>query len=493
VFTLADIFGGLAAQVGARAAPAGSHLVAFAEAVIDSRLATPGALFIALPGERVDGHAFVAAALDAGARGALVRREWALQQAERLPAKALLLDMAQPPASIDAQAPVLLLTDDPLVALQRAARAKRLRARATVIGITGSVGKTSTKELTAAVLHSRFGTLKNPRSYNNEATMPLSLLQLSADHDVAVLEMGMWATGEIALLCDLARPSLGVVTNVGPSHLERLGSLEAIQRAKGELPRALPPTGTAILNVDDPRVRAMADETPAAVFFYGLDEAADLKAESIQSRGLAGIAFTARHCGERVPVELPLLGRHSVYTALAALSVGLRLGMDWEAMLAGLNSAEIGQRLVARPGLHGARIIDDSYNAAPASVLAALDVLAELDGRRIAVLGDMLELGSFEEAGHRQVGRRAAAVADLLVVCGPRARAWIGPEALAAGMRPAAVLEAEENAAVAALLRPLLGSDDYVLIKGSRGQAMESIVTALQRPPDPEELTRGGS
>jgi UDP-N-acetylmuramoyl-tripeptide--D-alanyl-D-alanine ligase len=492
VFTLEDLLRGLAGGLATRI-PQGSEALGFRAAAIDSRLATPDSLFIALPGARVDGHAFVAAALERGARGALVRREWALGEAANELPGALLIDPAHPPAAIGAAERVLVLADDPLAALHQLARYKRSQARATVIGITGSVGKTSTKDVTAAVLQTRFGTLKSPRSYNNEATMPLTLLQLRDDHEVAVLEMGMWAAGEISLLCDLARPKLGVVTNVGPSHLERMGSIEAIQRAKAELPQALPPDGVAILNADDPRVRAMAQETRAQVFRYGLGAEADLRAEEVESAGRAGIRFWARHEHERVRVELPLLGRHSVYTALAALSVGINLGMAWEELLAGLRAAADQQRVAVVAGLNGAQLIDDSYNAAPLSMVAALNLLDELEGRKIAVLGDMLELGSHEEEGHRLVGRRAAEVADLLLVCGWRARAWIGPEARAAGMRAGDVLEAEDNATATALLRTLLQPNDNVLIKGSRGQTMEQIVQALRQPTDPEELSRGGS
>lgn len=490
MFTLEELLQSMNQPAQAAAHGAG---VAFGEAVIDSRLVREGSLFVALPGAHVDGHTFVAQALASGAKGALVSRAWAQERGSVAP-EALLLDPAQPlsePPAADAQ--LLLLADDPLEALHGAARHKRSLVNPTVVGITGSVGKTSTKELTAALLHTRFGTLKNPRSYNNEATMPLTLLQLASDHEVVVLEMGMWAPGEIALLCDLAQPQLGVVTNVGPSHLERMGSLEAIARAKGELPRALPAGGVAILNIDDPLVRAMATETAARPFFYGLDAAADLRAEGIESRGLQGISFWACYRDERMHLKLPLLGRHSVYTALAAIAVGLLLGMSWDEITTGLSSGEAEQRLVAVPGIGGAQLIDDTYNASPVSVLAALNLLSELDGRRVVVLGDMLELGNQEESGHREVGRRVADVADLLLACGQRARAYVADEARQAGMPPEAVIEADDNEAAVALLRPILRQGDYVLVKGSRGQAMEAIVAALARRPDHEEHIGGGS
>jgi len=349
-----------------------------------------------------------------------------------------------------------------------------------VIGITGSVGKTSTKEVTASVLRRRYRTLKNPRSYNTEATLPIALLQLTADHDVAMLEMGTFGPGEITLLAQIARPHIGIVTNVGPSHMERMGSIETIALAKSELVQALPANGHAILNIDDPHVRAMANRTPAQPFFYGLDSAADLWADTIESRGLEGITFRVHHAGESVVLKLPLLGRHSVHTALAATAAGLLLGLGWDAIVEGLRDESAQLRLLAVPGANGATLIDDTYNASPASSLAALNLLADLDGRRIVALGDMLELGSFEEEAHRMVGRRVAEVADQLIVVGRRAR-WIADEAAKCGMPRKGIIIAETNQDVITLLRELMRPGDYVLIKGSRGVVMEQIVAALQR------------
>jgi UDP-N-acetylmuramoyl-tripeptide--D-alanyl-D-alanine ligase len=352
-----------------------------------------------------------------------------------------------------------------------------------VIGITGSVGKTSTKEVTAAVLRRRFSTLKNPRSYNTESTMPISLLQLEAHHDVAILEMGAYGPGDISLLAGIARPDIGIVTNIGPSHMERMGSLETVAQAKSELVRALPADGYAILNIDDPHVRAMAQATPARPFFYGLDPAANLYADEIESRGLGGIAFRAHYAGDTVMLKLPLLGRHSVHTALAAAAAGLLLGLGWDAIIDGLRDESAQLRLLAVPSASGATLIDDTYNASPASSLAALNLLAELDGRRIVVLGDMLELGEIEESAHRVVGRRVAEVADLLISIGQRAR-WIADEACISGMGAGQITMLNTNAEAIALLSGLMRSGDFVLIKGSRGVAMDGIVAALQQQPE---------
>ncbi|MFL5335096.1 MAG: UDP-N-acetylmuramoyl-tripeptide--D-alanyl-D-alanine ligase, partial [Geminicoccaceae bacterium] len=377
--------------------------VAYGEAVIDSRLATPGCLFVALRGERVDGHDFLAAAVAGGASAALVRRE---QVAGRELGRPCML--VEPTgaglAGATPETVLLIVVDDPLAALQRLAAYHRGLFAPKVIGITGSVGKTSTKEVTAAVLQRRYSTLKNPRSYNTESTLPISLLQLEAHHDIAVLEMGTYGPGDIALLAGIARPDIGIVTNIGPSHLERMGSLSVVAQAKSELVQALPADGYAILNIDDPLVRPMANVTSARPFFYGLDRAAALYADQIESRGLAGIAFRAHHAGESVVLKLPLLGRHSVHTALAAAAAGLLLGLGWDAIVDGLRDESAQLRLLATPSASGATLIDDTYNASPTSSLAALNLLADLDGRRIVVLGDMLELGSIEEEAHRIVG-----------------------------------------------------------------------------------------
>jgi UDP-N-acetylmuramoyl-tripeptide--D-alanyl-D-alanine ligase len=332
-------------------------------------------------------------------------------------------------------------------------------------------------------LSRRYRTLKNPRSYNNETTLPIALLQLEADHEVAVLEMGIYGPGDLSLLTGFARPNIGIVTNVGPSHLERMKSLDVVAQAKSELVQALPADGYAILNFDDPRVRAMAGLTQAKIFSYGLDPSADIWADEITSLGLEGIAFRAHHAGESVRLKLPLLGRHSVHTALAAAAAGLILGLGWDAIVDGLRDERAQLRLLAVPGVNGATLIDDTYNASPVSSLAALNLLADLEGRRIAVLGDMLELGPIEEEAHRMVGRRVAEVAHELVVVGRRAQ-WIAEEARVSGLSQESIAAAESNDEVVALLRERLQPGDYVLVKGSRGAAMESIVAALQRRPE---------
>lgn len=464
--------------------------VSFSEAVTDSREVVADALFVALSGERTDGHNYLTDVAARGARGALVKREEVeCRRADlaHLVRHWVLLDPAEA-QDIEAQpldSFLLITVDDPLMALQRLAVYHRRQLTLPVVAITGSVGKTSTKEVVAAVLRQRFRTLKNKRSFNSEATLPITMLQLNHDYEVAVLEMGMWATGEIRFLANLARPTIGIVTNVGPSHCERLGSIEAIARAKSELIESLPANGVAILNADDPYVTAMANLTKARIVRYGLSATADVWADEIESFGLNGIAFRVHYGTESCSVRVPMIGRHSVAIALPAIAVGLVMGMAMEAILAGLHDPAARLRLMVVPAVHGAILIDDTYNAAPLSVLAALELLGELPGRPIAVLGDMLELGVFEEAAHRQVGQRVATVAQLLVCVGRRAR-WIAETARAAGMAAAQVLVFDENHAAALALRQLLQAGDYVLIKGSRGMAMEQLVAALQHTREEE-------
>ena len=442
------------------------------DVAIDSREVRPGTLFVALKGEQVDGHDFVAEAFERGARAAIVERD-------RMGAFPV-VDLRRDPPAAAPPTPVALRVHNSLAALQQIARYWRSRLDVRVIGITGSVGKSTTKEVAAELLERRYRTLRNPGNLNNEIGLPLTVLQLTDVHARAVLEMGFYVPGEIALLCDIARPQVGVVTNIGPVHLERAGSMDAIVAGKRELVEALPPApeGVAILNYDDDRVRGMAAHTRARVFYYGLSPEADLWADEIDGLGLDGLRFALPHGRDHDHVRVPMLGRHSVHTALRAAAVGLAEGLAWETILAGLQTMRAQLRLMAVPGPGGAVILDDTYNAAPDSTIAALNLLAELEGRRLAVLGDMLELGSYEESGHRMVGARAAAVADELVAVGRRAR-WIAEEALRAGLPENRVAQVEDVDAAVARLRKRIGAGDIVLVKGSRGMRMDRIVDEL--------------
>jgi len=466
MLTLADLVEGLTGQ---RPPNLEQKLT---DAVIDSRQACPGSLFVALKGECEDGHDFVADAFQRGSIAAIVEKKpdigcW-------------ILDIGQAPFQYpisNLQYPVCFLVEDSLKALQQVAAYWRGKHTPRVVGVTGSIGKTTTKEMIYGVLSQRFRTLKSEGNYNSEIGLPLTLLGLDPSHQRVVLEMGMYDLGEIAELAAIARPHIGVITNVGPSHLERLGTIERIAQAKAELVEALPDDGVAILNGDDPWVRQMAAQTRAEVFYYGLDSTCDLWANHIESQGLEGIRFRFHHGRETIHAKVPMLGRHSVHTALAAAAVGLVEGQSWEEIIDGLRGA-VQLRLLVVSGLQGATILDDTYNASPTSSIAALNLLEELDGRKIAVLGDMLELGAFEEEGHRKVGRRALDVVAVLITVGERGR-LIAEEALACGMEGGKVFIEEDNDSAIARLREIIAPGDIILVKGSRGMKMEEIVAAL--------------
>ena len=288
-------------------------------------------------------------------------------------------------------------------------------------GVTGSIAKTSTKEAVAAVLGRRFRTLRNEGNQNNEVGLPLTLMRLGPEHEAAVLEMGMYTGGEIADLARIARPRIGVVTAVQPVHLSRIGSLEAIEAAKGELLEALPADGAAILNADDPIVRRMGTRSAARSVTYGFAADADVGAEAVESAGTAGMRFVLRTDAGSRPVTIPTLGRLSVHNALAGAAVGGAAGLSLDEIAAGLAAGWSAPHRVQLVRLGGVTIVDDSYNASPRSVVAALDLLAGLPGRRAAVLGEMLELGEASDEGHHVVGEAAARTVDWLVVVGPGA------------------------------------------------------------------------
>jgi len=377
--------------------------------------------------------------------------------------------------------------DEPVAALQQIAAARRERLPVTVVGVTGSVGKTSTKEVIAAVLAQRFRTYRSPGNLNNEIGLPLSLLELMPETEVAVLEMGgAYAFGELTLLAGIAKPRIAVVTNVYPVHLERMGTIEAIAETKAELVAALPPDGSAVLNGDDARVRAMAARCRGRVLTFGLDPGNDVRADQVVTEALAGTSFRLHLEGKLVHIKVPLIGSHAVNLALAAVAVGHALGMNVAEMLQGFQTPGIQVRLLILPGPNGSRIIDDTYNASTPSMLSALGLLQQLrPARLIAVLGDMRELGAVSEAEHRVVGRRAAEVADVLVTYGELART-IAEEArvVAAGVdgRPLAVTSfgSGERQELVAHLLGALREGDVVLLKGSRGLQMEEVVAALR-------------
>ena len=469
MLTLADALEALTSVRPANAA------TVITEGTIDSRQVIPGSLFVAVPGDKVDGHDFIGDAFRRGASFALIQRDVDASFRTFDLRGGLLAD-----SSLELDPPLCLRVDNSVSALQQIARFWRRKFNnLRVIGITGSVGKSTTKEMVAEVLGMRYRTLKSPGNLNNEIGLPLTLLRLGSGYERAVLEMGFYVPGEIQFLCDIAQPQIGVVSNVGTVHAERAGSQEAIFRGKSELPQSLPADGVAILNFDDPWVRKMEEKTKARIFFYGLSPEAHLWADQIEGLGLDGIRFRLHYKKEILHTHIPMIGRHSVHTALRAASVGLNDGLTWQEIVEGLSHGHAQLRLVAVRSETGALILDDTYNAAPESMLAALNLLDELDGRKIAVLGDMLELGPYERQGHEMVGMRAAQVAKTLLTLGTRGH-MIAEAARRAGMRSATIHEFEEIDPIVDWLRKNLTASDAVLIKGSHGLRMDRITAALE-------------
>ncbi len=452
--------------------------------ILDSRAAEPRReesrreesrpVFFAFKGENVDGHDYVADAFKRGAIAAVIERD--------VDVAADTLDVARstPPQAFTT--PLLIRVRNTLDALQNAARFWRQQLNPRVIGITGSVGKTTTKEVVTKVLASRYHVQRSTGSYNNEIGLPLTLLQLTDADAYIVLEMGMYVRGDIRMLAEIARPHVGIVTNVEPVHLSRAGSIENITLAKRELVESLPPApeGVAILNYDDRRVQAMAESTQARVFFYGLSPQADLWADEVETQGLEGIRLRLHYAGEQLYVKVPLLGRHSAHTVLRAAAAGLTEGLDWQDIVDGLHAPGPQLRLVAVQGLQDSLVLDDTYNSSQASALAALNLLKTMEGRKIAVLGDMLELGDYEEAGHLKVGCRTANIVAELITVGERAR-FIAQGAELCGLPRNRIHETPDCETAIAVLRGILQPQDIILVKGSRAMRMEQIVMAISK------------
>jgi UDP-N-acetylmuramoyl-tripeptide--D-alanyl-D-alanine ligase len=431
-------------------------------AAVDSREVVPGNLFVALPGERTDGHRFVGAALDMGAAAVLV---------------------AEPPDAwlLEGRDASVVVVPDALRGLQAMASEWRTRFDPLVVGVTGSIAKTSTKEAVAAVLGAAMPTLRNEGNQNNEIGLPLTVLRLRGEHRAAVLEMGMYVGGEIADLARIGRPEIGIVTAVQPVHLSRIGTIEAIEQAKGELVEALPADGVAILNADDERVRRMASRTRARAMTYGFAPDADVRAEDVVSRGADGMRFRLVASGVDRQVAIPTLGRLAVHNGLAGAAVGLAAGIPLDTILAGLAAGWSAPHRAELIRAGEVTIVDDSYNASPGSVTAALELLAGMDGRRVAVLGEMLELGSEHEAGHRRVGEAAARLADRLVVVGDGdGAAAVADGARDANMAPEAIIAVADREAALTRLLAELHPGDVVLVKASRGIALDLLVDELR-------------
>lgn len=435
----------------------------------DSRRPLAQGLFVALRGERYDGHDFVVDSAQGGAAGAVVAEGRGAQVQEQL-------------AALGAGATFFLVeVTATLAALQGLGLGHRRKFGGPVVGVTGSNGKTTTKEMISACLRTQTEVLATHRNYNNEIGLPLTLLGLRPEHGVCVVEMATRGLGQIAQLAAVAEPDVGVVTNVGPVHLETLGSIDSVARAKAELVAALSGEGTAVLNADDPLVAAMAADTRARVITYGVDNAAGVEARSVRRTG-KGSDFSlwvgGAFCTE-VHVSLP--GMHNVSNALAALATTAACGFDMvlaASALADLPPVPMRLEIASLPG--NVTLVNDAYNASPLSMKAALAVLDDLPGaRRVAVLGDMLELGTEHRRLHEQVGQFAAQAAlDFLVAIGQGGR-LMAQGAHSAGFPGSAAQWYPDAASAAAAVGEWMRPGDCVLVKASRGMRLETVASAI--------------
>lgn len=463
--------GGRLAEVTGGTLVAGSPDAMVNGLCVDSRSVDAGCAFVAMRGEQVDGHAFVADALRAGAR-ALVVTDWSE------PVRASV-------EGSDRRGAAVVLVGDALAAVTALARYHRSRLSCPVVGVTGSTGKTTTKDFLAAALGTRLRVTATRSNRNNELGVPLTVLDAGSETDVLVVEMGMRGPGQIAALCDVARPTLGLVTNIGQTHIELLGTQEAILHAKGELVGCVPADGAVFLNGDDMQSRRLAAESVAPVTFYGLSEASDVRAIDIVLGDDGRPTLTLVAAGEAVTLTLPLPGRHNAYNAAAAAAVALRLGVGLSDVGEGLEHVELTEwRMQVFTAANGVTVVNDAYNANPTSMRAAIDTLGGMrpEGRRIAVLGDMRELGSLADLAHFRLGEEVARGSiDALVTIGELGRR-IAEGALADGMDPAAVRVCDGAEEASEVLDDLLAPGDAVLVKASRSMGLERVVEGIVHP-----------
>ena len=430
----------------------------------------PGDLFIAIRGERFDGHAFVAAALAAGAAGAMVA------SAGREP--------VQPEAGKGGPAPLLIEVADTTRGLQDAAREVRRRSGAKVIAITGSAGKTTTKELTAEMLSAVYTVFRNRGNLNNHIGLPLSLLELRSRPDVAVVELGMNHAGEIRRLVEVAEPEVRVWTNVGDAHAGFFASADAIADAKAEILEFARPADLLVANADDERIRARAGAFQGRILTFGVSDAAEVRASAVEARGLDGMAADVTTPQGAVRVETPLLGHGNLMNLLAGVAVAADMGVPLDAIAASarkMRPAAHRGELLRLPG--GITLIDDSYNSSPAALKRALETLRVAAGcaRKVAVLGEMLELGAHAARLHAECGRAAAAAGlDLLIAVGGEAAQSMAFAAANSGMDTASVIYVPTSAEAAELAVKKVRPGDLVLVKGSRGIGTDAVVERLK-------------
>jgi UDP-N-acetylmuramoyl-tripeptide--D-alanyl-D-alanine ligase len=432
---------------------------------IDTRTLQAGDFFVAIRGERLDGHAFLPDAMSRGAAGVMVQDAAAI-------------------SSAGSSLALIIVVEDTTRALQQIARDIRRRSGARVTAVTGSAGKTTTKEIAAEFLGARYTVFRNRGNLNNHIGLPLSLLELRARPDAAVVELGMNHPGEIRTLVGIAEPDVRVWTNVGDAHVGFFGSIDAIAEAKGEIAENARAGDVLIANADDSRVMSRASAFAGRVVTFGFDASADVRATGVKEKGLDGTAARLVTSRGEVDIETPLLGLGNLANVLAAAAVALEYGVSLDAVVeraSRLGPAKHRGELLRLPG--GVTLIDDSYNSSPAALRRALEVVGAATGsaRKVAVLGEMLELGDLAPALHRECGIAAAAAGlDFLVAVGGAAAGQLATAAIAAGMSERCVWHVASAAEAAALALERIRPGDLVLVKGSRGVATDVVVERLK-------------
>lgn len=436
----------------------GETAKSFDNVSIDSRKIKKGDVFIALRGERHDAHDYLEQAVNAGA-GLLI-----VEYLKR---------------NDDLKVPVIKVNNT-IKALQDLARYNRQQFNVQVIGVTGSTGKTTTKDMVASVLGQKYRVLKTEGNFNNELGLPLTLLQLNKTHQVVVLELAMRGPGEIKFLCDIAHPTGAIITNVGEAHLEKLGSVRNIARAKAEILDSIPFNGFAVLNIKSPYLKEEASRCRGKVIYFGVDKGPDIYAVNINKFG-KGNKFKAIYGQEEAEFFVPLPGLHNVENAISAIAIGRQLGLSYSEIVAGLSNATISGMRMEIIELNNYIIINDTYNANPTSTIAALHSLQEIafNRRMVAVLGNMFELGMGSKDGHLRVGKIAALCGvSLLVTVGDLAK-HIAVGAEKAGLSSTGIIICKDNEDAIEKLANIILPEDVVLVKGSRGMRMEEIVQGL--------------
>ncbi|MBD3182626.1 UDP-N-acetylmuramoyl-tripeptide--D-alanyl-D-alanine ligase [Candidatus Poribacteria bacterium] len=431
----------------------------------DSRTLEKDDFFVALIGDKFDGHDFIPQAMSKGAMGFLISKD----------VNNLFLSFL---GGADTSAPNIILVDDTLKALGDIAKAYRLEYNIPIIGITGSNGKTTTKDMITNLLRRRYNILSNKGNLNNAIGLPLTIFNFTSDHEIGVLEMGTGSPGEMSWLVEMAHPNVAVVTNVGPTHLEFFETMDAVAEEKGLLVEV---AGSAVLNADDPRVAGMSKRTKGEVIYYGIENG-DVRASEIMQNNEGKSIFTLSTNSDQARIHLQSLGNHNIYNALAASATGLMFDMTLQEIGDSLQDFTDVPMRMQRRIINGISIIDDTYNSNLGSLKAALNYLssAKCKGRKIAVLGDMLELGTRSEELHRKAGRYVAqGDIDLLITAGKDAEI-IYDSALKTGFPKEKAITCESNLEAADHLRWEANEDDLVLIKGSRGMKMEEIIKLLE-------------